>query len=101
MTLKEMIEVLQAAERGEKIEFRHKDSRDSRWHEMALCEFNFYAVEYRIAPKREPKMVKHWPVVYMCDGVFHVSTQLYVVTPVGFDSRLATEYPPIMLPENE
>jgi len=50
MKIKDMIEILQAAERGEKIEC--KASGGSRWYSDHPI-WNFAQVEYRIAPKKQ------------------------------------------------
>jgi hypothetical protein len=56
MTLEQMIEVLQAAQRGEQIYYRRHD--DKKWVKMAHCEFNFSSFDYRIAPKKELSLVE-------------------------------------------
>ena len=66
MKLKEMIAVLEAAQRGEKIEYT--DKRHSNW----VCPdipfiplWDFSCFDYRIAPKPEPKLVAHYPGIYI------------------------------------
>lgn len=48
MTIDEMIEVLQAAKRGETIQLREKDC--SQWRDENPL-WNFYRFEYRVKPK--------------------------------------------------
>ena len=54
MTTKEMIEVMQAYEKGEEIEMRLADCEDDRWAPTASPLWNWDNFEYRIKPK-EPK----------------------------------------------
>ena len=54
MKIDEMIEVLQAAKRGEKIEVREGGS----WYEHLDGAWNFDAKDYRIAPKKERGLVE-------------------------------------------
>jgi hypothetical protein len=50
MNIKDMIEVLQAYERGEAIEFK----REEDWQGVkGSPRWNFYSTEYRISPKKE------------------------------------------------
>jgi len=50
-TTKEMIEVMLAFERGEKIEFRYPDNPDSNWKTAITPVWNWGHAEYRIQPK--------------------------------------------------
>ena len=54
MTIDQMIEILEAYKRGEKIEYS-SDNQD--WTHLDLPAFNFVFYEYRIA-KPEPKKIK-------------------------------------------
>ncbi len=56
MTLNEMIEVLQAAQRGEPIEFSFKDRNE--WFENSALMFDFSSYKYRITPKKELSLVE-------------------------------------------
>lgn len=57
MKISEMIEVLQAAERGEKIEAK-SELRVRDWHEVRSPVWNFEINDYRIAPKKEMTLVE-------------------------------------------
>ena len=54
MKISEMIEVLQAAERGEVVEIYV----DGKWIAIDDPEFNFGDFDYRIAPKKEMTLVE-------------------------------------------
>ena len=58
MNIKEMIEVLQAARRGEKIEMSLICDFGDRWVVSAAPQWNFRDFDYRIAPKREMTLVE-------------------------------------------
>lgn len=57
MTVKQMIEVLQAAEAGKCIEWRHCDSKTGRWETIltSLNSWNFPCCEYRV--RQEPRVI--------------------------------------------
>jgi hypothetical protein len=60
MTLEQMIEVLQAAQRGEPIQHRRKD-RDKWGVPVYLSDgyrYDFKTFDYRIAPKKELSLVE-------------------------------------------
>ena len=67
MTIQEMIAVLEAAQRGEEIEYRGVDS--GKWK---LCDYqpcwSFSTNDYRIAPKKEMTLVEE-----LREGVYHGS----------------------------
>ena len=50
MNIEEMIAVLEAAKRGEKIEVQ--SNIDNTWHLEANCDWAFDCKKYRIAPKK-------------------------------------------------
>ena len=107
MTLDEMIAVLEAAKRGEKIEqFCTFSDHTQVWLPYAGNPFNFAAYDYRIAPKPEPKLVAHWPAICKMTAYFMLA-DLFVSEEdaknnIGAEFiRLATEYNPIMLPVEE
>jgi hypothetical protein len=52
MTTKEMIEVMQAYERGEEIEFCLACCEDDRWEPMASPLWNWVKFKYRVKPKK-------------------------------------------------
>ena len=56
MKISEMIEVLQAAEMGEKIEFMNRTKAGAVWEKVYCWDFNAY--DYRIAPKKEMTLVE-------------------------------------------
>lgn len=100
MNNKELIKVIEAAERGEKIEFRiggmgcwEQKTNTSNW--------NTYNSEYRIA-RPEPVLVPHWPAIWRTrNNGYAVSGILFACENDARDVfedfvRLATEYPPIM-----
>ncbi len=96
MNISEMIEVLQAAKRGEIIESKHKAS--DHWEYVITPHWDFMAKDYRIAPKKEPKLVPHWPALFVRQGtgIVYLSDSLFAEPPITA-LRLATELPPIML----
>ncbi len=97
------IELFQALERGEKIEFSRQAYDD--WHTWDGKEWS--AAWYYRTVKPEPKLVPHWPAVRHSDGIPFTTNSLYATEEQargewteGF-IRLATEYPPIMLEVKE
>ena len=52
-TTKEMIEVMQAYERGEKIEMKFLDSDDCCWMEVIDPLWDWYESDYRVKPKKK------------------------------------------------
>ncbi len=63
MKIPEMIEVLQAAERGEKIEYECCDQGD--WEPWKKSyQFNFDDFNYRIAPKKKMTLVEELRMYY-------------------------------------
>lgn len=61
MTTKEMIEVMQAYERGEQIEYRIKDfMRDDEWYvQKSIPEWDWRTYDYRVKPKPTYKQYKN------------------------------------------
>ena len=88
-------ELFDARDRGEEIEFESGEGRWVKWNGTSWCK----DVEFRIV-KPEPKLVPHWPAIL--SGVptcgLILSNTLYSECP-SHAIRLATEYPPIYLPE--
>ncbi len=71
MKISEMIEVLEAARRKEKTEFRYKHAdSNSIWVTNHACEFDFAHYTYRIAPKKEMTLVEELREYesQVCDG---------------------------------
>ena len=60
MNIDDMIEVLQAAKRGEKIEYRyiHADKNSLWMDNTSAGAFDFAHYDYRIAPKKEMTLVE-------------------------------------------
>lgn len=59
MEIKSMIEVLQAAERGELLQVRYHSENSGQWHDISKClVWNFAQRDYRIAPKKEISLVE-------------------------------------------
>jgi hypothetical protein len=58
MTLNEMIEILQAAQRGEPIEYKSKHYPNDRWIPKNHDAWNTDTFDYRIAPKKELSLVE-------------------------------------------
>ena len=105
MKPQEMIDVLQAHRDGEKIEFREAGNL-RRWDDCLVPLFDFAHFEYRVKP---PALRPHWPAVLNVRSVgMTVSDMLFpdvdsaktqYCTSSGLTVvRLATEYPPVMLP---
>ena len=57
MNIEQMIEVLQAAQRGEEIEFRYIHSSKG-WNPNTADAYDFAHYDYRIAPKKEMSLVE-------------------------------------------
>jgi hypothetical protein len=96
-------EVFDARDRGEEIEFRYRYGSNTwaKWNGKSWCE----EVEFRIV-KPEPKLVPHWPAVVQ-EETYKITDQLYPTVEAalkdwgrsGTTICLATEYPPLYLPE--
>jgi hypothetical protein len=70
MNISEMIMVLKAYERGEKLEYRLRgESKDSDWQRVIGSWWNFAGFEYRIAPKKEPTLVEELRLCAESGGV--------------------------------
>lgn len=101
MTLQQQRDIIDAAIRGEEIEFCFMGD-DKLWSKHNAPRFDFTRYSYRVKP---PELRPHWPaIIRLPDGRHTISTWLYAkgdeisfVDLVGF-VRLATEYPPVMLP---
>ena len=97
MTPVQMIAVIQAHCNGKTIQFKEIDR--AAWCDCESPLFDFAHYDYRIAPPsvRRP----HWPAICrLSNGAYVLSTCLYTgdePAAIGF-VRLATEYPPVMLP---
>ncbi len=95
-------ELFDALERGEKIEFRKwEDDEWIAWNGQSW--HNLW--KFRIV-KPEPKLVPHWPAVFLGREGYWVSNLLYrseleAPKDIGNFIKLATEYPPIMLEVKE
>lgn len=95
MTPQEMIDVIQAYRDGKLVE---TNDGGSDWWPVLSPQFNFNRFTYRIKP---PVLRPHWP------AVVRTPCMEYIVTAEVFPEdhpplqgyiRLATEYPPVMLP---
>lgn len=75
-TLAEKIAVMQAAERGEKIEFK---SPAGGWHPAELCgtlSWNWSDHDYRVAPKKpEYRLAQYTAPTWACDKVVSIYTR--------------------------
>lgn len=103
MTLQQQRDIIDAAIRGEEIEFCFM-AGDKLWSKHNAPMFDFTRYTYRVKP---PELRPHWPAVVVSskpDGtiVYSVSNMLFAKPEdlIGKDGalRLATEYPPVMLP---
>ncbi len=105
MTPQEMIDVIQAHADGKQIEMRRQDE-SSDWCWIAAPVWNFSLWDYRV--KQPAALRPHWPVL-----AHDTQLDIYLVEDVLFPTveearefypnrlrviRLATEYPPVMLP---
>ena len=108
MTPQEMIDVIAAYRDGKPIEFTRFDSNGmpTGWLPISSPSFNFMANDYRVKPVA---LRPHWPAVLNVRSVgMTVSDMLFpdvdsaktqFCTSSGLTVvRLATEYPPVMLP---
>lgn len=59
MSVQQMIEVLQAYERGDRVQFKHVGQQQADWRDLATHNpsWNFVSTLYRIA-KPEPRKIK-------------------------------------------
>lgn len=101
MTPQEMIDVIQAHADGKKIQMCRKG--EDKWLDCVPPSplFDFMNTNYRVKP---PALRPHWPAIFVVpNGYTFLSKELYaednrpVQLALGF-VRLATEYPPVMLP---
>lgn len=101
MTPQEMIDVITAFRDGKPVE---TNDGGLDWWPVLSPQFNFHRYSYRVKP---PELRPHWPAVVASskpDGtiVYSVSNMLFAKPEdlIGKDGalRLATEYPPVMLP---
>ena len=58
MTHDEMIAVIQAYKRGERIEFKHKSIPDDEWTSVYEPLFNFTQFDYRVKPAERKVTLK-------------------------------------------
>lgn len=94
-------ELFDARDRGEEIEFESGEGRWVKWNGTSWCK----DAEFRIV-KPEPKLVPHWPAIIQKE-TYRITDQLYPTVEAAMKDwwafsntiRLATEYPPIYLPE--
>ena len=97
MTPQEMIAVIQAYADGKAIETN--DGRPD-WWAVEVPVFNFHKFTYRVKPAA---LRPHWPAITRNPmGLYMVSSEVFSQDNqpkhiIGF-VRLATEYPPVMLP---
>lgn len=101
MTPQEMIDVITAFRDGKPVE---TNDGGLDWWPVLSPQFNFHRYSYRVKP---PELRPHWPAVVVSskpDGTiaYSVSNMLFAKPEdlIGKDGalRLATEYPPVMLP---
>lgn len=102
MTPQEMIDVIQAHADGKKLQWTNK--RGNTWLDCdePTPQFAFNICDYRIKP---PALRPHYPVpVLMLNGTYSISRELFTSDGISKHTniisfvRLATEYPPVMLP---
>ena len=58
MTPKEIVEVVSAFDRGEKIEYRSLTGGDIHWHNAETPSWDFFSVEYR--EKKKNMVIETW-----------------------------------------
>lgn len=85
-TTREMIEVMEAYERGEKIEYIHDMTED--WTETKQPVWDWYGCDYRIEPKKaeqEPKFKIGDTLINKknCDGSPLITSYLYTIKDIG------------------
>lgn len=102
MTPQEMIDVITAFRDGKPVE---TNDGGLDWWPVLSPQFNFHRYSYRVKP---PELRPHWPVLVKQSGITMVPPELfsdiseaniYWEKAGSFTViRLATEYPPVMLP---
>lgn len=100
MTPQEMISVIQAHADGKQIQMCRKG--EDRWLDCVPPSplFDFMNTNYRVKP---PALRPHWPALVRSPIMSHSVTGVLFASDdeardvIGF-VRLATEYPPVMLP---
>lgn len=101
MTPQEMIDVITAFRDGKPVE---TNDGGSDWWPVLSPHFNFHRYNYRVKP---PALRPHWPAIIQYGASsYSITDRLYPAfeeadrdTGPGFKViRLATEYPPVMLP---
>lgn len=97
MTPQEMIDVITAFRDGKPVE---TNDGGSDWWPVLSPQFNFHRYNYRVKP---PALRPHWPALVRSIIMQHTVTSALFASDaeashiLGF-VRLATEYPPVMLP---
>lgn len=108
MTFDERIAVIRAHINGWTIEVRIP-SENTGWYVIDDPKFDFINCEYRSIqrPATPPVLRPHWMVVVLDRGEYYLSHSLWetldaarpdFTDPAAQPVRLATEYPPVMLP---
>lgn len=97
MTPQEMIDVIQAYRDGKSVEY---NNGDDIWIPIDMPTWNFNKFTYRVKP---PELRPHYPALVKSPIMTHSVTGVLFGSEdeargvIGF-VRLATEYPPVMLP---
>jgi len=91
MTTQEMIEVMQAYERGEEIEFRLADCEDDRWAPTASPLWNWDNFEYRVKLE-EPKFKDGDEVVRKSFAGYSRPADIWHVGSLGMDGMNLSDF---------
>jgi len=91
MTTKEMIEVMQAYDRGEEIEFRLADCEDDRWAPTASPLWNWDNFEYRVKLE-EPKFKDGDEVVRKSFAGYSRPADIWHVGSLGMDGMNLSDF---------
>lgn len=102
-------DVIVAWANGEQIQWRDRGALE--WEDISSSPMGWHnLVEYRVKPK-EIKLIPHWPAIINSGPTARITQNVYSSIEEAKRTihpefgrqllRLATEYPPIMLPEKE
>ena len=91
MTTQEMIEVMQAYDRGEEIEMGHTDDDEGEWASVEVPIWNWGVFDYRVKPK-EPKFKDGDEVVRKSFAGYSRPADIWHVGSLGMDGMNLSDF---------
>jgi|ERR1035437_4643923 hypothetical protein len=79
MTNKEIIEVVQAAEAGKKIQFTVNNELNYGWHNIDKAFWQFDRNTYRVKPEEKPTWLAHVHYIYSMGGHSFTGNETYIL----------------------